>query len=338
LVINKSICIKKGESLYAAVNAKTNRVYISYPFDRLLLSIDMDSNSIDGRIHVDGVGNIAVNPITNILYIRSHYGINVIDGSTNKNINTIKGDPKLRGTVAVNPLTNIIYSTNLEREHLVVIDGDTNSTITKVRVGKDPRAIAVGPNTGKVYVLNEESKSVSIIDSNQSNKLVDTIKLKGLSGNPDFIVLNEASNLLYIKSVFAGSSSGSWPVFYSSINVIDVANRENISSIRMSSNDWEGIAYNSVNNSIYIREPKTKSILRYDELATEKLAVIPFDCESYDRVLESKSKRGLLARIREGFIDLLTSGSETEREAITVNPITNKVYVSDNSLLWEIDG
>jgi hypothetical protein len=106
----------------------------------------------------------------------------------------------------------------------------------------------------------------------------------------------------------------------------------------MSSNDWEGIAYNSANNSIYIREPKTKSILRYDEFAKEKLAVIPFDNESYARALETKSKHGLLARIREGFIDLLTSGSETEREAITVNPITNKVYVSDNSLLYEIDG
>lgn len=337
-MINKSICIEKGESLYAAVNSKTNKVYISYPFDRLLLSIDTDSNSIDGRIHVDGVGNIAVNTNTNMLYIRSHYGINVIDGSTNNHIDTIKGDPKLRGTVAVNPLTNTIYSTNLEREHLVIIDGNTNSITTKVKVGKDPRSIAVGPNTDKVYVLNEESKSVSIIDSNQPHKLVDTIKLRGLSGNPDFIVINEASNLLYIKSVFAGSSSGSWPVFYSSINVTDIAKRENIGSISMSSNDWEGIAYNSVNNSIYIREPKTKSVLRYDELAKEKLAVIPFDSESYALALEDKSKRGLLARIREGFIDLLTSGSETEREAITINPISNKVYVSDNSLLWEIDG
>lgn len=175
-----SMPIEKGESLYAAVNSKTNKVYISYPFDRLLLSIDTDSNSIAGRIHVEGVGNIVVNPNTNILYIRSYYGIDVIDGSTNNHIDTIKGNPKLRGTVAVNPLTNTIYSTNLERENVVVIDGDTNSITTKVKVGKDSRAIAVSPNTDKVYILNEESKSVSIIDSNQSNKLVYKIKLRAL--------------------------------------------------------------------------------------------------------------------------------------------------------------
>jgi hypothetical protein len=37
-------------------------------------------------------------------------------------------------------------------------------------------------------------------------------------------------------------------------------------------------------------------------------------------------------------IDFLLTGSETEREAIMVNPITNKVYVTDSNLLYETDG
>jgi len=336
--MNKAIQIEKGESLYAAVNPNSNKVYISYPFDRRLLSINTASRSIDAKIHVDGVGNIAVNPITNILYVRSHYGIDVINGATNKNIKTIKGDPKLRGMVAVNPLTDTIYSTNIERDHLVVIDGNTNSITTKVRVGKDPRAIAVGPNIGKVYVLNEKSNSISIIDSHQSNKLVDTIKLKGLSGKPDFVVLNETSNLLYVKSVFAGSSMASPPVFYSSIRVIDIVKMEYVGWLSMPSNDWEGIAYNTDNNSIYIREPKTNSILKYDQFAKEKLAKIKFGIIPDAGVSESKSKSGLLGRVRKWLIDPGSSGSE--REAITVNPLTNKIYVSDirNNLLYEIDG
>jgi DNA-binding beta-propeller fold protein YncE len=335
----RSIQIEKGESLYAAVNPKTNRVYISYPFDRLLLSINTDSKSVEAKIHMDGVGNIAVNPITNTVYIRSHDGIDVIDGSTYENIDTIKGDPKLRGTVAVNPLTNTIFSTNLEREHLFIIDGDTNSISSKVRVGKDPRAIAVGHNTGKVYILNEKSNSISIVDSNQSNKAVDTINLKGLSGKPDFIVLNETSNLLYVKSVFAGSSEASPPVFYSSINVIDIAKREQIGFLSMPSNDWEGIGYNTGNNSIYIREPKTNSILKYDQFLMEKLGVIKFGSESKGDFLKIKSKPSLLGRLGERFLDFLRDFNN-EREAITVNPLTNKVYVTDihHSLLWEIDG
>lgn len=113
-MINKPIQIEKAESLYAAVNPKTNRVYISYPFDRLVLSINADSKFVDAQIHVDGVGNIDVNPISNMLYIRFYYGIDVIDGSTHKSIDTIKGDPKLRGMVNINPLRNTIYSINLE--------------------------------------------------------------------------------------------------------------------------------------------------------------------------------------------------------------------------------
>lgn len=154
----------------------------------------------------------------------------------------------------------------------------------------------------------------------------------------DHVVLNEASNLIYVKSVFAGSSDASPPVFYSSLHVIDIDKRERVSWLSMPSNDWEGIAYNNVNNSIYIREPKANSILKYDEFAKEKLKVIQFCSKSDAELLERKSRHGLLRRLRGWFIDYLSTGSE--REAITVNPMTNKVYVSDhyNGLLWEIDG
>ena len=76
-MINRPIQIEKGESLYAAVNPETNRVYISYPFDRLVLSINTDSKSVDAKIRLDGVGNIAVNHITSMLYVRSYNGIEV---------------------------------------------------------------------------------------------------------------------------------------------------------------------------------------------------------------------------------------------------------------------
>lgn len=337
-MVFSSIQIEKGESLHAAVNAKSGKVYISYPFDRRVLSVDTDSKCVDGAIEVHGVGNISINPVTNILYIRSHNGIDVIDGSTNKHVNTINGKPRLRGTVSLNPLTNTIYSTNLD-QCLTVIDGKTGSITDKVKVGKDPSGIAVDQNSDKIYVVNFESKSISVIETGQSNKLVDTIKLKGISGNPDFILLNEVSDLLYIKSVFTGSSSGSYPVFYSSINVLDINKREITNSLSMSSNDWEGIAYNSENNSIYIREPKTRSVLKYDQFAKEKLASIQFDTTPDSESLDTKSKTTLLGRLQQWLIDFISTGWEGEREAITVNPLTNKVYVSDRSrnLLWEID-
>jgi hypothetical protein len=70
--------IEKGESLYAAADPKANKVHVSYPFDRRVFSVDIESKSVDGKIGVDGAGNITTNPLTNMLYIPSYHGIDVI--------------------------------------------------------------------------------------------------------------------------------------------------------------------------------------------------------------------------------------------------------------------
>jgi hypothetical protein len=108
--------------------------------------------------------------------------------------------------------------------------------------------------------------------------------------------------------------------------VVDIKKREKISWLSMPSNDWEGIAFNSSNNSIYIRDPKTNCIFKYDQFAKKELGVIPFGDKLDTDILENNSKPNLLGRLRQWLIDFSISGSPTEREAITVNPSTNKVY------------
>ena len=94
----------------------------------------------------NGPGAVAVNPVTNKIYVANgtSNNVTVIDGATNAT--TTVTDPNAVGPVAlaVNPVTNKIYVANgpdiFSTEIVTVVDGATNSTAT-VYTGPGP----VGP-------------------------------------------------------------------------------------------------------------------------------------------------------------------------------------------------
>jgi YVTN family beta-propeller protein len=51
---------------------------------------------------------------------------------------------------------------------VTVIDGATNNTTT-VAVGTYPYAVAVNPNTNKIYIANQGSANVTVIDGATNN-------------------------------------------------------------------------------------------------------------------------------------------------------------------------
>ena len=73
---------------------------------------------------------MAVNPVTNKIYV-ANYGSNnvtVIDGATNATTTVAAGTSPY--AVAVNPVTNKIYVANHGSANVTVIDGATNGTTT----------------------------------------------------------------------------------------------------------------------------------------------------------------------------------------------------------------
>src|SRR4029077_20926347 len=77
-----------------------------------------------------GAGNnpyaVAVNPVSNKIYVVNNYSNNVtvIDGATNATTTVGVGSSPL--AVAVNPVTNKIYVANAYTNNISVIDGATN--------------------------------------------------------------------------------------------------------------------------------------------------------------------------------------------------------------------
>ena len=77
-----------------------------------------------------GPNSVAVNPVTNKIYVANAGSANVtvIDGATNSTATVSAGTTPI--SVAVNPLTNKIYIANQGSANVTVIDGATNLTTT----------------------------------------------------------------------------------------------------------------------------------------------------------------------------------------------------------------
>jgi len=182
------------------INSVTNRIYVlsiassdtEAPFDNNVTVIDGFTNQIIATIEV-GLGrepsaDIAVNSISNRIYVSNEFvvsTVDVIDGIANKVIDTIinVGADK----IGVNCRINHIYVTD---GVLIVIDGLTNQVIANVDVFGSPSEIDVNPDTNLIYVTNENSGFVIVIQD-------EPLKLTNLAVSP-----TSARRSLLMKGAF----------------------------------------------------------------------------------------------------------------------------------------
>lgn len=125
--------------------------------------IDGATNVTSAVLAGSGPEAVAVNPVTNKIYVANGDSgtVTVIDGATNAT--TTVGAGSGPTALAVNPVTNKIYVANRGSNNVTVIDGATNGTTT-VSAGSAPASVAVNPKTNKIYVVNSESDDVTAID------------------------------------------------------------------------------------------------------------------------------------------------------------------------------
>ncbi len=130
---------------------------------------------------------MAVNPVTNKIYVADE-GVNnvfVIDGATNTT--TTVGVGSTQRGIAVDPVTNRIFvATFTASNTITVIDGATNSTTT-VPVGLLPFAFGINPVTGKIYVANNSTDTgtfnVTVITEQNVQAIPLVAAITPLAGN-----------------------------------------------------------------------------------------------------------------------------------------------------------
>jgi YVTN family beta-propeller protein len=170
--------------------------------------------------------------------------------------------------VGVNPTTNRIYVANVDSNDVSVIDGATNTEIdtdgnsangiTRIPVGAAPAGVVANPTTNRIYVTNQNSNDVSVIDG-ATNTEIDTdgnaangITRISVGSGPVGVALNPTTDRIYVANFSWGSGS---------VSVIDATTNTEIDT---DGNPVNGItripvgarphlvAVNTITNRIYV--------------------------------------------------------------------------------------
>ncbi|GAB4221678.1 MAG: hypothetical protein Kow009_12560 [Spirochaetales bacterium] len=185
-----------------AIYPELNKVYVAYEYyDDLVEIIDGATDTVVGSYATSGnypVG-MAVNPVSGKIYIVlwGDSSVDVVNGVTDTflaNISVINSYEL--GGIAVDPLKNLIYIPNVSSTgELQVIDGNTDTVSgTVIGVGNTPIAVAVDTEQSRVYVVNQGSGTVSVIDS-ESAMVMTTVPV---GTNPIGIAVSEKHSLVYV--------------------------------------------------------------------------------------------------------------------------------------------
>jgi YVTN family beta-propeller protein len=189
--------------------------------------------------------SVAVNPVTNMIYVANDASDNVtvIDGSNNSTTTVAAGDVPL--SVAVNPVTNKIYVANEGSNNVTVIDGATNATTT-VPAGTRPWSVALNPVTNMIYVANEGA-SLTVIDG-----ATNSTTTVALGSSPWSVAVNAVTNQIYVAN--AGSAN---------VTVIDGVT--NSTTTVAAGSTPESVAVNPVTNMIYVANHNSNNVTVIDE-------------------------------------------------------------------------
>ncbi|MGB0003044.1 MAG: YncE family protein, partial [Nitrososphaeraceae archaeon] len=172
-----------------------------------------------------------------------------------------------------------------------VIDGENNTKIDDIPVGKGPRDIAVNQLRDMIYVAYLDNNSVSVIDG-ENNTKIDDIPV-GTSGDIDVI---SSLGTMYV----ANNDSDS-------VSVISLTNNTKIDDIPVGKGPGD-IGVNSDTNTIYVANNWDNSVSVIDGKANKVVAKVTFSTEPFNGGRIECDKDKLTAPIGEPFY--VYSGSQ----------------------------
>jgi DNA-binding beta-propeller fold protein YncE len=149
-----------------AVNAKTNTVYASNPLDGYVYTLDGATNSVR-RVAVGGEpGGIAVNTVTNQVFVTGARNVTVLNGRSASVVRRVASGSRTRG-IAVDVARNKIYATT-NGGGFLVIDGRTLNAGQVLTHGLKPNGIAIDPANGTIVVANGFNANVSVYNDDRA--------------------------------------------------------------------------------------------------------------------------------------------------------------------------
>jgi len=199
---------------------------------------------------------------------------------------------------------------------VTVIDGATNDT-AKVTVGTNPWAVAVNPHTDKVYVANNGSNNVTVINAANGTTQVAT------GTGPCAVAANPLTNKIYV----ANSTSNN-------VTVIDGATNQT-TAVAVGQNPL-ALVVNPITNKIYVANNGSDSLTVIDGALNTTVnvavgvgpvgvAVNPVN----NKIYVANSVAHTITVIDGATNGTTTVPGDSESFAIAVNPVTGRVYLTN---------
>lgn len=190
--------------------------------------------------------------------------------------------------------------------------------LTSLPVGSYPVAVAVNPQTNKIYVVDKSSNNVTAIDgaTNSTNTI-------STGATPIALAINPVTNKIYVAN--GGSNT---------LTIIDGAT--NLTSTVGVGNYPTGLDVNPVTNKIYVADYSSNAITVVDGASNATatvgvgthptpVAVNPVT----NKIYVGNRSNGTVSVIDGATNSTLSVGVGTNPSAIGINRVTNQIYVAN---------
>jgi YVTN family beta-propeller protein len=230
--------------------------------------------------------------------------------------------------VAFNPATRKAYAVDSKRDAGFINNEATNKT-TSVKVGTRPVAIATNLVTGRVYVTNNGSGTVSVLDG-QKDSVIATINVGAL---PYVLAVSEATNRIYVSNTFS--------------DLLTIIDGTTNATTTIKTGSADAIIVDAKAGKVYLLGYENPSLTVLDEKSGERSKIqigmhmwgIALNEETHILYVTLSGSASVIA-LDENSLSLTTIPTGAIPCAVAVNSSTNMAYVvnyQDNSVTV-IDG
>jgi DNA-binding beta-propeller fold protein YncE len=310
---NTATTIQPGGPFGAiAVNPTTNTLYAlkrgSKTTPGSVVVIDGTTNTATTTIGLpSAAGDIAVNPVTNQIFVSDLNNVAVIDGSTNA-ITANISVPQGISSLAVDTTRNVVwvmYGPGSGNSTLAAIDGATNAVTATVVVGYGDTAFALNTTTNTIYVPDAHGTQLYVI-AGATVTITATVKWPNALSSSG-LAIDPVTDTIYVPA--SNMNSGLVDVMDGSTNTITTS-----ISVPTPQAPIE-LLVNSVTNEIWVISGNPVVVI---DGATKKLTIITGTYAELSGALNTATNTGYIAGPQNIFV--ISGGAGTTSPAFSASP------------------
>lgn len=195
--------------------------------------------------------------------------------------------------------------------------------ITAVPTGSKPVALALNSNTNKIFVVNQDSNNVTVIDA-VTNGVAAVV---AVGQSPAAVAVNPATNKAYI--VNSGGNTG--------VTVIDGANYSTASIVTGAKTPLAAVV-NPNTNRVYVANQNSNNVTVIDGSSNSIIATVAVGLHPQALAVIPAINKIYVADMSDGSVTVVDGASNSSTriytggaypDAIAVNALTKRVYVAN---------